>query len=169
MSENHLHLYHIVATTAGTLVIGNKNQLPWPKFSEDLKFFKETTTGSTVIMGRKTFESIGRPLPNRKNFVLTRSQDFKAPEGVKVFHSLDKALANVETEKAFIIGGADLYKQTISQVEGIYQTKVPQNYEGDAYYPSIPKFFKPCEEISRALKEKYKIDIVYFENQERSK
>ena len=161
------HLYHIVATSGSARVIGKNNQLPWPKFSEDLKFFKETTTGSTVIMGRKTFESIGRPLPNRKNFVLSRSEKFKVPEGVKVFHSIEEALANIETEKAFIIGGADLYKQTIGQVEGIYQTRIEKEYAGDATYPAIPDNFKINPKMTEGLKRKYPIDIIYWESTQR--
>lgn len=159
------YLYHIVAISGKDRVIGNNNQLPWPKYSEDLKFFKAMTTGHTVLMGRKTFESIGRPLPNRINFVLSRSKDFEVPEGVRVFHSFEEAIKNAKTEKVFIIGGAEIYRQTINSVDGIYRTKVPGDYEGDAHYPEIPLLFETDVKESEALKQKYGINVQYLKNQ----
>jgi dihydrofolate reductase len=129
-----LKLYHIVATSGGG-VIGKENQLPWHS-SADLKHFKKLTLESTVIMGRRTFESIGsKPLPGRKNFVLTHSPSSPVSE-VEFFDSLEKALKQVATEKAFVIGGAELYRETLNQIDGIYLTKVEGEYEGDVYYPA---------------------------------
>jgi len=128
-----LKLYHIVAMAPGG-VIGKENRLPWHS-PADLKYFKKLTLGSTVIMGRKTFESLGRPLPGRENFVLSRSEK-KETAGVRFFHSLDQALKAVKTEKAFIMGGGELYRETLDRVNGIYLTQVAGKYEGDTFYPT---------------------------------
>ncbi len=136
-------LYHIVAV-ANNRVIGRQNRLPW-HFSSDLKHFKQLTLGMTVIMGRKTFESIGKPLPGRKNFILSRSPNAGSAQqslDLKFFNSLDEALKQVSTPDAFIIGGAEIYRQTIGQVDGIWLTRIEGNYEGDAFYPEIPAVFK---------------------------
>jgi dihydrofolate reductase len=133
-------------------VIGQDNRLPW-HFSADLKHFKALTLGQTLIMGRKTYQSIGKPLPGRANFVLTRSavttcqQDvvqMDLPEGttLRFFPSIAGALEAVQTPVAFIMGGADLYAQTLDRVDGIYLTRIPGTYEGDAFYPPIPERFK---------------------------
>lgn len=159
-------VYHIVAVSgdafSGQGIIGKDNQLPWPKNSQDMKFFKETTTGATVIMGRKTFESIGRPLPNRTNFVLSRSQ-WKA-DGITVFNSIQDAIAQAPTEKVFIIGGAKIYEQTIQDVEGIYLTPIKGSYEGDAKYPKIPTSFQKDSEKSKLAEENYGLPIIYLKN-----
>ena len=138
-------IYHVVAT-ARNRVIGKDNQLPW-HFSEDLRYFKKLTMGSTVIMGRKTFESIGKPLPGRVNFVLSRDQACLIPRvdggsSVRIFNSIKNALSAVHTETAFIIGGAEIYKNTINDVNGIYLTRIDADYQGDAYYPEVPDTFE---------------------------
>jgi len=154
-------LYHIVAISRNG-VIGKDNQLPW-HFSADMRHFKETTTGNTIIMGRRTFESIGRrPLPNRENFVLSRS-DLQVPEGVRAFKTLGAAVEQAARPKIFIIGGAELYKQTINEVDGIYLTRVLADYDGDAYYPEIPGFFK--EKNKKTAEEKDTgLEFIYLEN-----
>lgn len=163
--------FHIVATSGDTFsgqgVIGLGNQLPWPKNPEDMKFFKETTMGSTIIMGRKTFESLGNKyLPGRENIVLTHAA-LKAPDPIKVAHSLEAAIEKATHEKVFIIGGGELYRQTKDMVDGIYLTGIegPSGpYPGDVYYPSIPTPpFRKDEEKTRELREKYKnLNIVYL-------
>jgi len=153
-----MKLYHVVAM-ARNRVIGKANRLPW-HFSSDLKHFKELTTGSTVLMGRKTFESIGRPLPNRENFVLTSG----GPVGdsrVKFFHDLDKALAEVRTPQCFVIGGAQVYQATLSLAEGLHVTNIDQDYEGDVFYPVIPQVFK--EKTRKALQQNPALEVIYFE------
>lgn len=136
-------IYHIVATSSNG-IIGDDNKLPW-HFSEDLKNFKKLTTGQTVIMGRKTYESIGKPLPNRQNFVLSRSEQ-SASDGVTYFQSIEDAIQAIETEDAFIIGGEDLFRQTFGLIDGIYLSKIERNYDGDAIYPDIPEIFSLREE-----------------------
>lgn len=152
-------IYHIVAT-AQNGVIGKNNQLPW-HFSCDLKFFKETTFGQTVLMGRKTFESIGKPLPGRENFILTKNPK-KNTEQIKYFDSIQDALASFKTKHCFIIGGALIYKQTLQEIDGIYQTRIHADYEGDAFYPEIPDTF--IEKKRQILQESDpKIEALFFE------
>ena len=152
-------LYHVVAM-AKNRVIGKENKLPW-HFSSDLKHFRQLTTGQTVIMGRKTFESIGKPLPNRENFVVSRSRGVGAP-GLTFFNALEKALVAVKTERAFIIGGADIFRQTIEGVNGIYLTLIEEDFEGDAFYPEIPKYF--IEQSSHTLQENPTLRLIFYEN-----
>ena len=133
-----MNLSAIVATDRrGT--IGKDGQIPW-YLPADLKFFKRTTMGCPVIMGRKTFVSIGRPLPGRTNIVLTRDAFFTAT-GVVVAHGLDEALAHpavAEAEQAFIIGGGELYKQSLDLVSTVYLTIVDADIEGgDAFFPKL--------------------------------
>jgi dihydrofolate reductase len=151
-------LYHIVAVAENN-VIGKDGKLPW-HFSSDLKYFKQTTMQSTLIMGRKTFESIGgKPLPGRPNFVLSRKP--KNQTGVSFFESIEKALEQVVTEKAFIIGGGEIFKQTQNQVDGIYLTKIDRKYEGDAFYPNIPNAYQ--QQSSKVLQENPKIEVRLYE------
>lgn len=133
-----MHLSAIVATDRhGT--IGKDGDIPW-YLPADLQFFKRTTMGHPVIMGRKTFASIGRPLPKRTNVVLTRDAFFMAT-GVVVVHSLQEALAHPavsETEQAFIIGGGELYRQSLDLVSTVYLTIVDADIEGgDAFFPKL--------------------------------
>lgn len=121
-------------------VIGGDNDLPW-YLPEDLRHFKKITMGQTVLMGRKTFESIikrlNKPLPDRKNAVVTRQKDFTAPKGVLVFHSLEEAFKALSAEDVYIIGGAQIFAQTLPLAEKMYITKVHQDYPGDAFFPKV--------------------------------
>ncbi len=154
-----MEVYHVVAM-ANHRVIGKHNKLPW-HFSSDMKHFKELTLGSTVIMGRKTFESLGKPLPGRENFVMTRAPQTDT-EHLRFFDSVEKAIRSVTTSKAFIIGGAQIFQQTLSQIKGIYLTQIEGDYEGDAFYPEIPSFFK--EGSRKTLQENPKIEVIFYEN-----
>ena len=166
-----MKLFHIVAM-ARNRVIGKDNRLPW-HFSSDLKHFKQTTMGETIVMGRKTFESIGKkPLPGRNNFVLTRSKLPPLPSsphkgvrtevgGVRFFSSLEEAIKAAPTEKIFIIGGETIFKETVKRADGIYLTQIDASYEGDVFYPQIPAGFK--EKSRTALQENPKIEVIYFE------
>lgn len=148
--------------------IGKNNRLPW-NIPEDLKRFKKVTGGHTIIMGRKTFESIlsyiGKPLPNRINMVITRNPDFKA-EGVSINTSLEEALSEAkenEQSEIFIIGGAQIFQQAIDMgvVDKIYLTKVQGDYGADTFFPDYPDFKKIISEEERESKGiKYKfIDL----------
>ncbi|WP_088032678.1 dihydrofolate reductase [Evansella clarkii] len=118
-------------------VIGKDGDLPW-HLPNDLKFFKRVTTGHTIIMGRKTHESIGRPLPDRRNIVVTTQQSY-APEGVEVLHSLEevKQFADKKEEEFFLIGGETLFRQLLPVTGRIYLTVIHDEFEGDTYFPEI--------------------------------
>ena len=125
----------IVAMTADR-VIGRDNQLPW-HLPADLKHFKQLTTGKPILMGRKTWESIGRPLPERTNIVITRDTGYTAA-GCVVVHSLEAALrAAKHNQEIMVIGGSELYCQVLPEVSTIYLTQVHADVEGDAIFPEI--------------------------------
>ncbi len=144
--------------------IGKENQLPW-HLPADLKFFKATTMGCPVIMGRKTFQSIGRVLPGRKNVVVTRDPDFNSDKAfdIIVVGSLDEALVkmNAETE-VFIIGGGEIFKQSMDIVDNIYLTEVKIHLEADVFFPEIDltQFHLVWEEAHDA-DEKNKFDYTF--------
>ncbi|MCW3120682.1 MAG: dihydrofolate reductase [Flavipsychrobacter sp.] len=120
--------------------IGKDNQLPW-HLPEDLKFFKRTTLGKPVIMGRKTYESLGKPLPGRLNIVLSSNENLVLPEGVLLYKNIDAALERLQqepTEEGFIIGGGKVFEETMSLAERIYMTRVHTMIpDADAFFPSI--------------------------------
>lgn len=128
----------IIAAMAENGVIGRGGQLPW-RLSADLARFKRLTTGHTVIMGRKTWESIGRPLPERRMVVVTRQSDYRA-EGVEVVGTLSDAFQIARTageEEAFVIGGADVYRQALPFTDRIYMTLVLAEVDGDTKFPEV--------------------------------
>jgi len=126
----------LIVAMAENRVIGRDNQLPW-RLSADLKHFKRVTLGKPVVMGRKTWESIGRPLPGRDNIVVTRAMDYTAA-GAQVVHSIDAALrAAGDAPEIMVIGGARLYEQTLERAGRIYLTLVHAVVEGDALFPCI--------------------------------
>ena len=130
----------IIVATAENGVIGKDNLLLW-KLSADLKQFRMLTTGHSVIMGRKTFESIGRPLPSRTNIVISRQKDLTLPEGVLKVNSLETAIEiaknHAGSEEVFIIGGGNVYEQAIKITDKIYLTEVKASIEGDAFFPAL--------------------------------
>ena len=133
-------------------VIGRGNALPW-HLPADLKRFKQLTTGHTIIMGRKTFESIGKPLPGRRSIVITRNMKWKAPSGVEVAHDLDGALQTARSggnQEIFIIGGAEIFRQALPLADRIYLTLVLAMMAGDAKFPEInPSHWELLETTNR--------------------
>jgi dihydrofolate reductase len=125
----------LIAACSKNRVIGKDNQLIW-KVPGDLKRFKELTTGHPVLMGRKTFESIGRPLPNRTNIVITRDKNWKN-EGCLVYNNWEEVLPIFEKENLFIIGGGEIYKTMIELADKIELTLIDKEFEGDTYFPEI--------------------------------
>jgi len=124
----------IIAAIAENNVIGRDNALPW-RLPADLKHFKALTTGHTIIMGRKTWESLGRPLPNRVSIVVTRNPEFEAP-GATVVSSLEMALEYCrEEEEVFLIGGEAIFRQGLEIADRIYLTQVHATIEGDVFFP----------------------------------
>lgn len=145
----------LIAAMSENRVIGRENTIPW-SIPSDLKRFSEITMGHPVIFGRKTFESIGRPLPGRKNIILSGQKDYRV-EGATVVHSLADALNLCDSEEeVFICGGGPLYQEAISRADRIYLTVVHGVYEGDTFFPEIPAAFT---EISR---EKVREEIPYL-------
>ena len=136
----------IIVAVAKNGVIGDKNTLLW-HLREDMIHFRTTTSGHPVVMGRKTFDSIGRPLPKRTNVVITRDTNL-AIEGCTVVHSLEEAVAMFDkNEEVFIIGGAQIYAQALAIADRIYLTVIDKEYEGDTSFPEID--YSAWKEISR--------------------
>lgn len=134
----------IIVAAAKNGTIGRNNQLPW-HLPQDLKYFKSVTLGKPVIMGRKTYESIGRPLPGRTNIVITRQQDWQPGAGVIVVSGLEQAILaaadvtrGVSDAEAMIIGGAEIYRLALEQADRVYLTQIEADIEGDATFPSLP-------------------------------
>ncbi|MBW5291237.1 MAG: Dihydrofolate reductase [Candidatus Ruthia sp. Asou_11_S2] len=128
----------IIVAMDDNQLIGKNNALPW-HLPADLAYFKKTTTGKAVLMGRKTYDSIGRPLPNRRNIIVNRNTKFKA-DGCEVVGSINAALslANGDNE-LMIMGGASFYEQMVNKVDRLYITEVKGKFEGDAYFPEFDR------------------------------
>ncbi|WP_010530775.1 dihydrofolate reductase [Lentibacillus jeotgali] len=120
-------------------VIGHRNDLPW-HLPNDLKFFKQKTTGHTIVMGRKTFESIGRPLPNRHNVVITNQHSSEFPDGIEVINHVDTVLDwnhHDPANELFVIGGEEIFKQVLPHADRLYITLVDDIFQGDTYFPDF--------------------------------
>lgn len=124
----------IIVCTSENGVIGNANSLMW-YLPVDLKRFKQITTGQTIVMGRKTYESIGKPLSKRKNIIITSNRDYKV-KGCEVVNSLEDALKLCNND-CFIIGGGEIYKQSINIADKIYLTLIHETFYGDVVFPEI--------------------------------
>jgi dihydrofolate reductase len=125
----------IIVAIAKNHAIGKDNKLLW-YLPNDLKHFKDVTTGHTVIMGRKTYDSVGKPLPKRRNIIITRQAI--SIEGCEVVNSLEAALALCKDEdEVFIVGGAEIYRQAISLTDRIYLTVIDQEFDGDSFFPEL--------------------------------
>ena len=134
----------IIVAQAENRVIGINNKLPW-HLPEDLRYFKQVTMSKPIIMGRKTYESIGRPLPGRTNIVISRQEGY-APEGVKVVPSLEAAIELAESicvidgaEEAMVIGGAQIYAEALDKAQRLYLTEVDADINGDAWFPDFDR------------------------------
>lgn len=143
----------MIAAMSRNRVIGRDNALPW-HISVDLKHFKRTTLGKPVVMGRKTFESIGRPLPGRTNIVVTRQKDYR-PDGVRVATSTASALALADevaaadgADEVMVIGGEQLYRSLLPHAERLYLTEVDAEVEGDAFFPELDARWEVASEES---------------------
>lgn len=136
----------IIAALSEDRIIGKDNKLPW-RIPSDLKRFRELTVGHSIIMGRRTFESLGRPLPERVNIVVTSNDSFIA-QGCLRSKSLEEAisLAKREEERVFIIGGGQIYEQAISMADRLYLTVVKGEFTGDTFFPDYSEFSKKISE-----------------------
>jgi len=136
----------IIAAMADNRVIGINNQLPW-NLPADMKWFRQQTMGKPVLMGRKTYDSIGRPLPKRRNIVISRDESLKI-EGCEVVNSADAAFQLCTDEKeVMIIGGASFYEQTLPQADRLYLSLIHSEIKGDAWFPMID--FNQWQEVER--------------------
>jgi dihydrofolate reductase len=126
----------LISAMGRNRVIGINNTLPW-RLPADLKHFKQITMGKPVLMGRKTYESIGKPLPGRTNIIISRDGDYRVP-GCIVAHSIDAALASAAGhEEIMVIGGAALYQQMLPRADRLYLTLIDEDFKGDAWFPEI--------------------------------
>lgn len=128
----------LIVAASENNVIGRNNDLPW-HLPNDMKFFREKTAGHPIIMGRKNYESIGRPLPKRTNIIVTRDSTYEA-NGCLIASSLEEAILFAKkdgTEEIFVIGGGEIYKQAMELANRIYLTRVHAEVEGDVYFPEI--------------------------------
>jgi dihydrofolate reductase len=156
-------LISLIAAVAENGVIGKDNKLPW-HLPADLQFFKKTTLGHPIIMGRKNFESIGKVLPGRINIILTRNQNFKTPEGCVKTHLLKAAFdiaKKTATDECFVIGGAEVYKEALPFCQKLYITRVHGIFEGSAFMPEFGNEFRrvSCETHFKDDKNKWDYDF----------
>lgn len=158
MKQSKKPIISVICAIAKNRAIGKNNQLLW-HIPEDFKHFKETTTGHPIMMGQRTFESIGRPLPNRRNIVITNDPSFCA-EGCEIVHSIPEAIekaCEVETDEIFFIGGGMIYQQAVPMADKLYLTVVDQEFEADTFFPEYNKFTKIISERESGNEEfKYK-------------
>lgn len=153
----------IIVAISDNNVIGKENKLIW-HLPEDLKRFKELTTGHTIIMGRKTFESLGRVLPNRKHIVLTRDINYYVDdENVEIVNDIEDLEKYIDSEEEnFVIGGAIIYSQLMPKVDKMYITKIHEKFEGDSYFPVInEEEWKEIEKIQGIKDEKNTYDYEF--------
>lgn len=155
----------LIVATAENNAIGRNNSLPW-NLPEDLKFFKRTTIGKPVIMGRKTFESLGQALPGRLNIVLSNNSRLQVPDGVLVYNDVQAALDHLQTldtEECFIIGGGKVFENTMSLIERMYITRVHTYIpDADAFFPDIDHtHWKLVWEEKHKADDRHKFDYTF--------
>lgn len=156
----------LIVAMAKNGVIGHENKMPW-HLPAELAYFKRVTTGHPIIMGRKTFDSIGRPLPNRRNIVVSRNTSFHSP-GVDVSHSLENALALCAQDNPFVIGGASLYAEALTVAQRLYITEINADLVGDTFFPPInDSLWKEESREARSKDEKNIYDLQFVVLQRR--
>ena len=152
----------IIVAAAENNVIGKDNDMPW-RLSADLKRFKKLTMGHHIIMGRKTFESIGKPLPGRTSVIITRNKDYRQDDCI-VAHSLEEAFKMVEDEEVFIIGGGEIYNMAFDIADKLYLTRVHATLEGDTCIPEINNNWEEveCEKFLKDEKNPYDYSFIDY-------
>ncbi len=146
-------------------VIGHKGKMPW-HFPEDLKHFKEMTLHHPVIMGRKTFESMKKPLPERTNLVLTTDNNYHA-EGCIICHTLEDALSFAKNQDVFIIGGQTLFEQTLPLADELYLTEINTDFQGDTYFPAFDKQQYECT-LLKEVQTPYSAKFLHYQKRKES-
>lgn len=153
----------MIAAASENNVIGKNNELVW-HMPADFKYFKEKTKGHIIIMGRKTFESLGKPLKYRTNVVISSKDDY-LPEGTEKFDSLEDALkwsSDQNEDEIFIIGGASVYKQAMRKANRIYLTRIHGKFEGDTYFPEISEEWELISSVENKADEKNPYDYTFL-------
>ncbi len=136
IQEVTMTILSLIVATANNNIIGKDNAMPW-HLPADLAYFKKVTLGKPVIMGRKTFESIGFPLPGRRNIIISRNADYAAPDGVDVVDSVDAALALVDdVDEVMVIGGGSIYQHCLPKADRLYITHIDADVDGDTQFPA---------------------------------
>ena len=158
----------LIAAAAKNDVIGKNNQLIW-HLSDDLKRFKSLTSHHCMIMGRKTFESFGKPLPNRTHIVITRQQNYPVPNGVIVVHNIEDALNAAKNDaQPFVIGGGEIYKEAMPYADKIELTRVHERFDGDTFFPQIEdSVWKETEQTLHPTDENHNYSFSYITYQRR--
>lgn len=153
----------LVAAVAENNALGKNNQLLW-HLPDDFKHFKALTSHHTIIMGRKTFESFPKPLPNRKHIIITRQSHYNAPEGCVVVNSLEEAFNLVnKNEEVFVIGGGEIYTQALPYADKLELTRVHESFDADAFFPDFDiSQWNIIREVHHAVDEKHAIPFTYF-------
>lgn len=148
-------------------VIGKDNQLPW-HIPEDLAYFKKHTVGKGMVMGRNTYESIGRPLPKRRNIIVTRNAEYQA-EGADIVHSIDEAIRLAEEvhEEVMIIGGEQIFRSVLPIADRLYITLIHKTFEGDTYFPEYGDEWQLMSESEKQLSGDIPFSYLVFERKER--
>lgn len=160
----------LISAVAENGVIGRQNDLPW-HLPDDFAYFKRKTSHHPIIMGRKSLEALGKPLPNRTNIVVTRNAQFQVA-GVTVVHTLDDAIAEAQTvnkEEIFVIGGAEIYAMALPIATTLYLTEIHKAYDGDAYFPEYDK--NEWDEVSRVphpADERHEVGFDFVEYERRN-
>lgn len=153
-------MLNIIVAVAKNNVIGLNGKMPW-HLPAELQYFQRTTMGKPIIMGRKTFDSIGRALPGRRNIVVTRNRNWQH-DGVEVAHSLNAAMTLVDAVEAFVIGGATLYEEALKHATRIYLTSIDADVQGDTFFPDLPTIVWQTLSSERRLKDEkntYDVDF----------
>lgn len=152
----------LIVAISKNRVIGDSNRLIW-NLPADLKRFKEITTGHPIVMGRKTYQSIGRPLPNRRNIIVTRDESYQV-DGCEIVNSIEEALL-LTANDCFIIGGGEIYKQTLHLADQIFMTVLESEFDGDTKFPELPKSFYISKEEKFESDEKnpHNYSFIFYE------
>lgn len=151
----------IIAAAGENNSLGKDNDLVW-HLPDDFKRFKELTSGNYILMGRKTFETFPKPLPNRKHLIITRQEDYQVPENCFVFDTIQSAIDFTDNQDIWIIGGGEIYKQSMDIVDRIELTRVHSDFEADTFFPEIGEEWELVSEEYHPADERHKYDFTYL-------
>jgi dihydrofolate reductase len=151
----------IIAAAGENNSLGKDNDLVW-HLPDDFKRFKELTSGNYILMGRKTYETFPKPLPNRKHLIITRQDNYQVPENCFVFDSISSALQSVDNADVWIIGGGEIYNQSMGIADRIELTRVNSEFEADTFFPEIGDEWELVKEEYHTVDDRHKYDFTYL-------